>query len=48
MAVGYSLPRTIPEAWIALAQAPLTQTAQEPLVGSMPAQEVFTTPRPLV
>ena len=45
---GYSLPRIIPEAWIALTQAPHTQTAQKPFVRGLPAEEALTTPRPLV
>ena len=45
---GYSLPRIIPEAWIALDQAPHTQTAQKLLVWGLPAEEELTTPRPLV
>ena len=45
---GYSLPRIIPEVWIALAQAPHTQTAHESLFWSVPAEEALSTPRSLV
>ena len=38
-----SLSRTLPAAWIALAQAPIPQTAQEPLLWSVQAQEALST-----
>ena len=38
----------IPQAWIALAQGPLTQMAQESLLWCVQAQKALFTPRPLV
>ena len=45
---GNSLARTSPAAWIALAQAPIPQTASESLLWSIPAEEALPTQRPLV
>ena len=45
---GDSPARTITTAWIALAQAPIPQTATESLLWSIPAKEALPTPRPLV
>ena len=41
-------PGLIATAWIALAQAPILQTATESLLWSIPAKEELPTPRPLV
>ena len=45
---GDPLSRTLADAWIELAQAPIPQTAQESLLWSLPAEEALPTPRPLV
>ena len=45
---GNSLSRTFSTTWIALAQAPILQAAQESLLWSFPAKEALSTQRPLV